>query len=207
VASAEKDFPMKLKLPKNPFRVLKSLRLEVARLKADNAFLETRLAHYERMRYFINNNVPTEDAARACLMQLRVHGMTDNHHRTGYGVTAFIPEEVLDVLTKVDAQTRISFVHIVADELVRRALAGAHHVNSRGAISALLFEPLVPGKQCGAIGAIFDTPSGPQIAVARQPGEDRETHSQRQERESLTMMRSEASMARPALPKEAGSNL
>jgi hypothetical protein len=95
----------------------------------------------------------------------------------------------------------------VADELVRRALAGAHHVNSRGAISALLFEPLVPGKQCGATGAIFDTPSGPQIAVARQPGEDRETHSQRQARESLTMMRSEASMARPALPKEAGSNL
>jgi hypothetical protein len=205
VASAEKDFPMKLKLPKNPFRVLKSLRLENARLKANNAFLETRLAHYERMRYFINNNVPTEDAARACLMQLRVHGMSDGRGRTGYGVTAFIPEEVLSEIR--NARMAKIFTQIVADELVRRALAGAHLVNSRGAISALLFEPLVPGKQCGAIGAIFDTPSGPQIAVARQPGEDRETHSQRQERESLTMMRSEASMARPALPKEAGSNL
>jgi hypothetical protein len=179
----------------------------VARLKGAVAFFEQRERNLQSNRRFIEDNIPNEDAARACLAQLRVHGMTDNHHRTGYGVTAFIPEEVLNVLTKVDAQTRISFVRIVADELVRRALAGAHHVNSRGAISALLFEPLVPGKQCGATGAIFDTPSGPQIAVARQPGEDRETHSQRQERESLTMIRSEASMARPALPKEAGSNL
>jgi hypothetical protein len=136
-------------------------------------------------------------------MQLRVHGMQDSHARTGYAVTAFIPEEVLTTLTKADRDTRIAFVRIVSDELVRRALSGAWNVNSRGAVSALVFEPLVPGRPLGAAGAIFDTPRGPAILTGRKPGESGLEYAKRQDAEALTMMRSQ----RPLLPKEAESEL
>jgi len=209
---------MKLPRLKNPFQVLKKLRLEIVRLKADNAFLETKLARYERMSSFVRYNIPSEDAARACLMQLRVHGMSDGRGRTGYGVTAFIPEEVLRSLKDATAGDKVAFVRVVADELVRRALAGAWNVNSRGAVSALLFEPLVPGRTPGAIGAIFDTPHGPEIACGRKPGEDRETYSQRQAMQTHIMRLSQAEEldaelmlaqrdSRPLLPREAESDL
>lgn len=195
-------FPKRMKLT-NPWKLLKSARTEVARLKSDNDFLEREVIRLTRAKHFVDNNIPSEDAARALLMQLRVHGMQDSHARTGYGVTAFIPEEVLSALTKSDSETRIAFVRVVADELVRRALAGAWNVNSRGAVSALMFEPLVPGKPLGAAGAIFDTPLGTQIALGRKRGETAVDYATRQDQVALTLGRRQ----HPLLPREAESDL
>lgn len=188
----------------NPFRALRAireLRAEALRLRAENESMHKHNHDmWERYR-FIENNVPDDGAARAMLMQLRVHGMTDRAGRTGFGVTAFIPEETLSAIREKDVA--VTFTRIVADELVRRALAGAHHVNSRGAVSALLFEPLVPGRPCGVIGNVFDTPRGPAIALGRAPGDDYETH---QRKEKLAMQKM-LERNPPLLPREAESDL
>lgn len=70
-------------------------------------------------------------------MQLRVHGMSVRQ-RTGYGVTAFIPEGVVDKI-KSDAGMRAAFTKMVAESLVESAVSGLLNINSRDKVSAILF--------------------------------------------------------------------
>ena len=86
-----------------------------------------------------------ENSARAQLMQLRVYGKEiDGGRDTGFGVTAFIPHEVLQGIR--DSQNRggrIAFTRRVADVLVYRALKGLWDMSGKNnKVTALVFEPV-----------------------------------------------------------------
>jgi polyhydroxyalkanoate synthesis regulator phasin len=106
-----------------------------------------------------------DSALRAFVMSLRVHEMQGNG-ATGYGVTAFIPTGVIRTLDQKDPATQQQFVQIIAAELVSRAMHGIHFINSRGTRCALVFDPLAGG----AAGTVFDTPTGPEMKLARSNG-------------------------------------
>lgn len=110
-----------------------------------------------------------ENTARACLCQLRVMQM-NVRGRTGYGVTAFIPNEVLERL-RIDEAQRVPFRDAVFTALLERALGGMWHINSRGNISAILFAPKGSAKE-GICGAVFDADTNPHVELARSKAND-----------------------------------
>lgn len=75
------------------------------------------------------------------LMQIRVHGRWE-HGKTGYGVTAFIPEEVLAVMRGKQEKDQALFVEVVAKVLVDRAIKGLYYRNQHGKAAAMIFEPV-----------------------------------------------------------------
>ncbi len=166
---------------KKLLRILFRRNVELAKLQEANAKLNkwraaaqeeiTRLlkaVSTEKLRteQLVNILALGEHAARAQLMQLRVYGLSDSQRRTGYGVTAFIPTEVLDTLRVSPVGVLDNFCLTIAAELVRRALRGLWNINSRGAVSALVFEPVMSGSHTpGVMGIIFDTPAGPEITL------------------------------------------
>ena len=106
---------------------------------------------------------------RDWLMNLRVAGQSVRG-RTGYAVTTFIPEDVLAAL-RARPERVPEFIKLVASELVARAMKGLWNVNSRGAVSALIFEDVSnPRAGLQPVGVCFDTPNGPDvILVNKQP--------------------------------------
>lgn len=104
---------------------------EVAVLRSTNELLAEDLRHTREL-LAQRQELPAE------LAQLRVHGMSVRQ-RTGYGVTAFIPEGIVDKI-KVDAGLRAAFIKMVAESLVESAVSGLLNINSRGKVSALIFE-------------------------------------------------------------------
>jgi len=78
---------------------------------------------------------------RALLMQLRVR-QTQEQGRSGFAVTAFIPQEVVERLRR-DVDKQKEFTDKVARHLVRRALLGLVHVIApENRIAMITFEPL-----------------------------------------------------------------
>lgn len=110
----------------------------------------------ERARNLIHFD---EGTARAALMQLRVH-QTSEKFRTGYGITFFIPTEVVDKLRTATVTDRLNFRDMVFSSLLEFALKGVFHSNSRGNLSAMVFFPL--GSRTVA-GEIFDVDRNPHI--------------------------------------------
>jgi hypothetical protein len=111
-----------------------------------------------------------EETARAALLQLRVHQMSAKG-RTGYGVTVFIPTEVVTNLKCSDSATLTMFRDAVFSAAFERAVNGMWNINSRGNCSAILFAPRGANKEIVA-GAIFDADRNPQIEFARSRAND-----------------------------------
>ncbi len=79
--------------------------------------------------------------ARAQLMQLRVENSDPaSLGRIGWQVSAWIPQEVLDTITSERKAQHLK--RDIADGLVDQALRGIFRVNSKGAVAALVFEPM-----------------------------------------------------------------
>jgi hypothetical protein len=142
-------------------------------LQRDVSFLRRQLAsalekvdEYQRS---VTLSTYDEETARAALMQLRVMQMSA-HGRTGYGVTAFIPNEVLEKVRN-DSTQQALLRQTVAITLIQRALAGMWHLNSRGNISAVLFAPKGAAKE-GICGAVFDADTNPHVELARSKAND-----------------------------------
>jgi hypothetical protein len=111
-----------------------------------------------------------EETARAALLQLRVHQMSAKG-RTGYGVTVFIPTEVVNKLSSAPQATLAQFRDAVFGAALERAVNGMWNINSRGNCSAILFAPRGANKEIVA-GAIFDKDANPQIEFARSRAND-----------------------------------
>jgi regulator of replication initiation timing len=150
------------------------LQRENEKLRADLGFARNKLTVAEQKADEYSRAVTLttydEGTARACLMQLRVMQM-DVRGRTGFGVTVFIPKEVLDKWHKSDDETKLCFRDAVFSVLLERALHGMWHINSRGNISAILFAPL-GSKKDGICGAVFDEDHNPHIEFARSHAND-----------------------------------
>ena len=152
-ASATTVFHMKLLLKKIRSKIA-SIRLlmhmarnaryirdiEVMLRRKDHELLKLQHA-YDEIEQELRKMEFDEASARAQLMQLRVHGMSIEG-RTGYAVTAFIPEEVNERMRNSHKEVQNSFAHVIALELVSRALKQLWNVNSRGAVSATIFNHL-----------------------------------------------------------------
>lgn len=137
--------------------------------RMERGMLKARLDGYERETTLRSYD---ENTARAALMQLRVMQMNTGG-RTGYGVTAFIPEEVIKTLNVADSDRIAAFSKLVFDVLLQRALAGMFHINSRGNISAILFAPLGSTRNgLAPCGAVFDVDQNPRIEMARSTATD-----------------------------------
>lgn len=106
---------------------------------------------------------PDEQTARAMLMQLRVH-QESIRHRTGYMVSAFIPQGVVEKLNSFTAGNRAKFVSVVAESLVNNALSGILRRNSAtNKLTALIFEPITSmGQNVKLVGGIFETDQRPE---------------------------------------------
>lgn len=142
--------------------------------RKDASFLRQELAQanaqLDEYRRAVTLSTYDEGTARACLCQLRVMQM-NVRGRTGYGVTAFITQEVLERLRTDSQERRLQFRDAVFTSLLERALAGMWHINSRGNISAVLFAPLGSAKE-GICGAVFDVDTNPHVELARSRAND-----------------------------------
>jgi|SRR5882672_8676513 len=184
---------------KKLFKKLFGLRAELRNLREDNERLRKlwNVAVLDTME--AENKISdlkkvasiSENTAREMLLHLRVHGMSSGTRRTGYGVTAFIPDDVLSYLRASSEDMRDVFAITVAKELVRRAIEGLYHINSRGKRSALIFGSL---SNPGAHGSVFDEPDGMQIAL--NVGFENKAYDEIRWRDITKM-----------LPREADSNL
>jgi len=179
---------------KKLFKKLFGLRAELRNLREDNERLRKlwNVAVLDTME--AENKISdlkkvasiSENTAREMMLHLRVHGMSSGE-RTGYGVTAFIPNDVLSYLRVSGEHLQDVFVITVAKELVRRAIEGLYHINSRGKRSALFFSSL---NNPGAVGIVFDEPDGLKITFGNK------TYDEIKWRDITKM-----------LPREADSNL
>lgn len=128
----------------------RSLRRRLAKAKARIAELETDL---ER----------DEESARAQLLQLRVHQESVGN-RTGFMVSAFIPQGVITRLSAGTDTQRAAFHHNVAKVLVEYALKGVFRVSKQGNMVAMVFEPLGPKSNKRIVSPIFETADGKHAA-------------------------------------------
>jgi len=117
--------------------------IEIMLRRKDRELLKLQHA-YDELEQELRTMEFDEASARAQLMQLRVHGM-GIAGRTGYAVTTFIPEEVNTRIRNSHKDVQDSFVRVIACELVTRALKQLWNVNSRGAISAMVFHHMAKG--------------------------------------------------------------
>lgn len=113
--------------------------------------------------------IPDEATARAMLLQLRVHQETVRH-RTGYMVSAFIPQGVVEKLVHISSDEQQRFVKTVAEVLVDNAMKGLYkRSQSTNKLTALIFEPITkPGQSVQLVGGIFETDQRPD-AVSFAP--------------------------------------
>lgn len=103
-----------------------------------------------------------ESTARAMLMQLRVH-QESVRKRTGYMVSAFIPDGVVTKLAELGADKQKQFAAAVAEVLVSNAVNGIlKRHQSTNKLTALIFEPIIKqGQNVQLVGGIFETDQGP----------------------------------------------
>lgn len=176
-------------LNRNLNRINAKLDAENMRLRNDNAGQEVMLTDSHNQLKFANARIASMEAkldeysravtmqsyddntARACLCQLRVMQMNNARGRTGYGVTAFIPNEVIARLSTDTPERLIQFRDAVFTSLFERAVRGMWHINSRGNISAILFAP-VGSKKEGICGAVLDVDTNPHVELARSRAND-----------------------------------
>lgn len=104
-----------------------------------------------------------EESARAQLLQLRVHQESVGN-RTGFMVSAFIPQGVIARLSAGTDTQRAAFHHNVAKVLVEYALKGIFRVSKQGNMVAMVFEPLGPGSNKRIASPIFETADGKHAA-------------------------------------------
>lgn len=111
-------------------------------------------------------HVPDEQTARAMLMQLRVH-QESVRHRTGYMVSAFIPEGVVKQISR----DKSKFVSVVAEALVNNAINGIlKRSAATSKLTALIFEPVNKhGQNVKLVGGFFETDRGPDRMIAMMP--------------------------------------
>ena len=82
-----------------------------------------------------------EQSARAQLCRLRVQQETILD-RTGFMVSAFIPERVLKQIREGTVPEQDAFRNRVLNALLNHALSGLFRVNKLGNLTAMIFEPL-----------------------------------------------------------------
>lgn len=118
----------------------------------------TELSQVRRM------HIPSEQTARAMLMQLRVH-QESVRHRTGYMVSAFVPDGVVQQLRHLGADSQQQFASAVAESLVSNAISGIYKRSAAtGKLTALIFEPITKrGQNVQLVGGIFETSQGPEV--------------------------------------------
>jgi hypothetical protein len=121
------------------------LRDELLTLFKINAILQERLttARDDRSEMEKSKLLSEQECegTRALLTQLRVR-QTNEAGRTGWAVTAFIPEEVLERI-RPDVEKRKRFREKVIKILVGRALYGLYHVTQPGnRVCCVTFEKL-----------------------------------------------------------------
>lgn len=131
-----------------------ALLCEAVRLKEDTE-RELRLTQIEY------------DKLAATVAQLRVHGMHE-HGRTGYGVTMFIPEDVLATLRSSGTKAVIEFVDAVAHDLVGRAVRGLYYRNRDNKVSVMLFEDAAGPKAGQVHGIYLDSANKAPVIATKQ---------------------------------------
>lgn len=97
-----------------------------------------------------------EQSARAQLAQLRVAQETVQD-RTGFMVSAFIPQGVITQLNRRGESAKRAFCTRVVAILTEHALKGIYRVSAKGKMVAMVFEPLGPNSDKRAISPIFET--------------------------------------------------
>jgi hypothetical protein len=107
------------------------------------------------------------NAAEAQLMQLRVHGMSRNGV-IGYGVTAFIPEDVLQKVRGMHPQDVSTFVSAIAENLVYRAIKGLWYRSPMNHVAVMVFDSKEPTK-LNAV-AMVDAAGAPKIMARSTEG-------------------------------------
>lgn len=107
---------------------------------------------------------PDEATARAMLMQLRVH-QESVRRRTGYMVSAFVPQGAVEKLIHLGADQQKAFVTAVAEVLVNSAMKGIYKRSAAtGKLTALIFEPVTKrGQNIQLVGGIFETNQQPEF--------------------------------------------
>lgn len=105
-----------------------------------------------------------ESTARAMLFQLRVH-QESVRRRTGYMVSAFIPDGAVTRLAELGEAKQKEFVTVVAEVLVNNALSGIlKRHQSTNKLTALIFEPITKlGQNVQLVGGIFETDQRPEF--------------------------------------------
>lgn len=130
------------------------LRGEIAILEKMVISRDAIIDEYERQ--------PNEATARAMLMQLRVH-QESVRRRTGYMVSAFVPQGAVEKLIHLGADDQHKFVQAVAEVLVSSAMNGIYkRSQATGKLTALIFEPVSKrGQNIQLVGGIFETDQQP----------------------------------------------
>jgi hypothetical protein len=126
------------------------LLTQVASLISENEKIKKQLD-------FLQHN---EEDARAQLMQLRVY-QAEEHHRLGFMVSAFIPEEVCFKMRDASEERKQAFIRNIAEVQVKYAVDGIFHLTKHGKCQALMFEPVYRrGKQGRVVSPVFETEKG-----------------------------------------------
>ena len=133
----------------------------------DGCFFQRRLkrrlaeteASLETLRRWVDDMHNDDASARAQLMQLRVHGESIRG-RTGFMVSAFIPNGVLERLRAGTERQKSEFQQRVVTELVALALRGIFRVSNHGTMQAMIFAPVSKDAKRATPSAIFETRDG-----------------------------------------------
>ena len=152
--------------PSHLWAEIKLLRLQVA-----SATVEIKRLHDANCE-LRQQQQPDEQTARAMLMQLRVH-QESVRRRTGYMVSAFIPQGVVEKI----AHDKAKFVSLVAEVLVNNAINGIlRRSAATNKLTALIFEPVNRhGQNVKLVGGFFETDQGPEIQAMMPPSEHVDT--------------------------------
>lgn len=98
------------------------------------------LPEYNALLQEVEKMRADDTRARAQLMQLRVWNSGSVHGRTGFMVSAFVPQEVIGKLIEKPERADV-FVREVANVLVLSAVKGLVHQATQGEVNAIIFSP------------------------------------------------------------------
>lgn len=102
---------------------------------------------------------------RAHLMELRVAQEADRQGAVGWMVSAFVPDSAIKAL-RAKPEMIPDYVKLVAEALVSNAVQGIIRIDSRGKVSAMIFEHVTnPKQQVIRCRPIFETDNEHSAAV------------------------------------------
>jgi len=137
-------------------------------LQLIHADAQSRLMVIRDFQKILQDHERDEARARAQLMQLRVH-QESVRGRTGFMVSAFVPDSVLATLRRSPRRAHEAFRDRIAKVLVERALEGLFRVSSQGRMVAMIFEPLGATSDKRIVSPVFETDEAGHKVVHTSP--------------------------------------